>query len=637
MKNTWVRHAKLDVIIAAGPRVRSWPTPGARLVSSICSEFGLTCGLVGGEDLHSRGLISTPGSGGILLAEDPQKRIHRFQARAVVRVVKDAKIGLPFEGSWNGGVIPIESARSLWRSQSIRFDSGAIIIGVNNESLRFGIELLENKVSSVVWVDSQLQSWEVLRRYALILGGRFKTGIPKSIRDKGPQLREFRVANDEGVEILESSWVISAAESKLKIDGFREYPPGSLLFELIHAAELSRTEAPDSWLLEEENSRILAAKVVKNLLVDLGGRREFLDNSVRKAKSKLKAANRFRENAVSLKFEGKWLARESLAQIKEFSGVPKTLFKTQTVASLECFESIPCRECEKICPEQAIQISPDRDRFELNENRCTGCGHCVQVCPAGVVSMVRESDTGQFTSVTLKYPESSDLIVGDFVVGVNRQGAALGQVRVSARGPQEQGQSWVQVEVPEHLFWELRGIRKIVDPTVELHVTRPEFSKVEIFLNGERRLAREKATVQDALFEMARARSEDQLRCNDGSCGLCDIEVDGLKRRACQTAVRRGMQLKVGSPLHWKEISRAEIFCPCQGIEKNEFIQAVKLNLHRSAEDIVKEQGVGSGRCHGTFCYDSVRKILKSEGVDDSQWIDWSFPWMDWTTSLGRG
>ena len=78
--NFSVRDGKFDVVIAAGPRVEIWPSAGVRALSVLCAEMGFTVGQFGGETLNVRGVIPLPGTGGIVLIEDIQKRIHRIHA-----------------------------------------------------------------------------------------------------------------------------------------------------------------------------------------------------------------------------------------------------------------------------------------------------------------------------------------------------------------------------------------------------------------------------------------------------------------------------------------------------------------------------------------------------------------------------
>ena len=54
-----------------------------------------------------------------------------------------------------------------------------------------------------------------------------------------------------------------------------------------------------------------------------------------------------------------------------------------------------CSLCEKVCPNSAIQVLRDGDRFEVvvNDN-CTLCGLCSDFCFYGAIHVVRDGETG---------------------------------------------------------------------------------------------------------------------------------------------------------------------------------------------------------------------------------------------------
>src|SRR6185437_12133557 len=92
------REGKFDVAVLAGPRVEQWPSVGVKALSLMCGEMGLSVGLFGGEDLLVRGVIPLPGTGGVALIEDVQRRVHRIQARAAIKVSRSVELPDPFPG-----------------------------------------------------------------------------------------------------------------------------------------------------------------------------------------------------------------------------------------------------------------------------------------------------------------------------------------------------------------------------------------------------------------------------------------------------------------------------------------------------------------------------------------------------------
>ncbi len=46
--------------------------------------------------------------------------------------------------------------------------------------------------------------------------------------------------------------------------------------------------------------------------------------------------------------------------------------------------------CEKVCPVNAIKINEDKGIVEINEDKCIGCGICVEECPYDAIWMNKE-------------------------------------------------------------------------------------------------------------------------------------------------------------------------------------------------------------------------------------------------------
>ena len=218
---------------------------------------------------------------------------------------------------------------------------------------------------------------------------------------------------------------------------------------------------------------------------------------------------------------------------------------------------------------------------------------------------------------------------------VNRLGEKLGTVRVDEATDilsyQVKKNQLVQVKVPVHLAWDGRGVRPIRskdidDETYLASLNFPDDKKVEILLEGEKRLVRENLPISIALFEMGRERSEDVLFCSDGSCGLCQILVDGNKKLACQEKIHHGLSLKF---LPAEEQSYGDL-CPCSKKTSEQVRERIKNGQLNSPEAVLSATHVGEGRCHGQLCASSMRRLLLESGIESSSWIDWRFPWIDW-------
>ena len=459
--NLNVREGKFDVLILAGPRLDIWPSAGVRMISVLCAEMGLSVGQFGGESAIVRGVIPLPDTGGIVLVEDIQKRIHRLRARAVVKMVPESTLPDPFPG-WNSqGLIPIETAERLRKESQIQWDPVTVILGTGNRALRFASTLLESRVPQVYvvetytrWSAKRFASWEVERRRFEMLNGKMIEAKPLQLIAKAPLLWQFRLQDSHGIRVIDVGRVVSSGPYRDE-NGVKEHPPGSFLFELEQTASTTLEEDVEGWFLEEERGRWLAGKIVKALINDLGSKKEELDSNFRKARRRLKTALQHRENPFTPSYQGKWLEKSDSKKMRSFGGVPQHAHKTRPIASIECFEEIPCNLCQTACPSSAIQIgrvSREKNTI-LDEGACTGCGICLTACPTQSITLLHENETESISQITLAWKGAQPWNAREFLTWVNRRGENLGSGRVvTPIESQNKKIQLVQIEVPTHLI-----------------------------------------------------------------------------------------------------------------------------------------------------------------------------------------
>jgi ferredoxin len=318
---------------------------------------------------------------------------------------------------------------------------------------------------------------------------------------------------------------------------------------------------------------------------------------------------------------------------------------------VECFEEIPCNVCEIACPADAISLGhvPRTHDTLLTESKCISCGICVRACPSGAIPMIQEREDRSTSQITLPWRGPKPWKVSDTAILLNRRGDTLGSARVVLTDETARPQL-VTLDVPTHLVWEARGLKRGREAEVQdlefLAATQEDrlaHEKVEILLNGEKRVVRDAMPVSLSLFEVGRSRPGDTLLCSDGSCGMCELTVDGVKKLGCQTLTHRGMSVRapgsvpsVGASaipggarasLHEEETAA---ICPCLGITKDELVERMRQGKLQSPDAVISLTHVGEGKCHGQLCMEAVRRTLVEEGLDAAQWVDWRFPWTDW-------
>jgi ferredoxin len=652
MSEISVRDGRFDVAVVAAPGIDLWPSTGVRAIASLCANMGLSVGLFGGDDLRVRGVIPSQGTGGTIIIEDAQKRIHRIEARAVVRVSPVSELCDPFPGWRSAGFIPLSTAIQLKRASHLQWDPCTVILGTGNPALRFGTQLLQAGSTEVYCVETYAQwgakrfaGWEVERRRFEMAGGRLIEAKPVRLSQKAAMLWELRLQDTQGIRLLEVARVVSAGPFQNRL-GTREHPPGSLLFELDQTARTVPSDDVEGWQLEKERARLLAVKIIRSLSTELGPRRDELEQIQRRARGRLKRYSRHLNEPFTPSWQGKWMSGSDARKIRSFSGVPQEGQKKKPLASVECLEEIACSVCQTVCPTQAIQISPRAEPPAriLSEDLCTACGICLKACPSEAISMIEEKEDQSLSLLTLPWKGKQLWKEGEFATLLNRRGDALGSARVKKVMPESSEQvQLVQLEVPAHLLWEARGLRRPKPEAVEdeaffkaIQRSSSSESKVEITVNGEKRLVRDQIPVTVALYETGQNRPVDALFCRDGSCGLCEVSIDGNKKQACQSQIHRGMALKIdgisrptpGSPKPGAEDCS---LCPCLGITREQVTDRMKQGHLRSPEAVLSVTHVGEGRCRGRVCMDPFLRALKEQGIETDGWIDWRFPWSEWT------
>ena len=625
-----IRDGQIDVAILAGPRLKTWPTQGARVLSRHCADAGLKVGWYGGSGLQTRGVLPLEASGAVVMVEDVKQRLHRIHAKAVVKVTPDLEFPYPFQGWYSPGLIPESTARKLIDQGSLSWQSVVIILGTGNRALRLGSELLEQHRSSrVVCLESvftEVQGFEVEKRRFEMRGGKIIFGVPTQLEQKTPFTWELKVQDPQGLRVIDAARVISVGPFMID-SGYREYPPGSLMFEWENSESILVQDDVEKVSLDESRAVVLASRIIKGLANVSSEFKNQFEKTLWISKQRIREFESLKDHRFRLDYDGKWLSLESKKAIEDFGGTLKHPQEGKILATIECVEPIGCRVCEKACPANAIQIDREKNQF-LIEDKCTGCGFCLQVCPSQVPVMIEGDGSQSYTTLVFPFTEKPTIKKGDRVGLLSRKGEVLTQGRVLDQFLDGKVPLF-KVEVPSHLIWEVRALLPLNtkgDTEDSNDFYEEKGARVDVQIQGDHRRVREGQLVSVALFENGMARPNDILVCEDGSCGLCQIEVDGVKKFACKATIHQGMNIRFT-----RDHPSSSELCPCEGIGEAQLNATLNASKPDTMEALAQICDVGQGRCHGLLCKRSWVKLAESAGVQVNRFNDWRFPWMDWT------
>lgn len=101
------------------------------------------------------------------------------------------------------------------------------------------------------------------------------------------------------------------------------------------------------------------------------------------------------------------------------------------VVVVECFQRIPCNPCHTACRKNAIKEFDDiNDLPVVEEDACNGCGLCVSKCPGLAIMVVDMTYSEKEAILKIPYEFLPLPEEGELVLGLDREGKAVGKVRV---------------------------------------------------------------------------------------------------------------------------------------------------------------------------------------------------------------
>ena len=142
-----VRDGRFDVAMLAGPGVELWPSAGVRALSPCARRWASTSASSAARRSTCAAWFPLPGTGGIVIVEDVQNRMHRIHARAIVKVSARIRgFRIHSRAGTRRGFMPVATAEKLWRRGRMSWGPATVILGTGNRALRFGSALARNRL-----------------------------------------------------------------------------------------------------------------------------------------------------------------------------------------------------------------------------------------------------------------------------------------------------------------------------------------------------------------------------------------------------------------------------------------------------------------------------------------------------------
>jgi len=541
---------------------------------------------------------------------------------------------VPYPGWTLPGTLTLE-ALSRWMNE-VKWIPGRefTFLGSANRAVRMAGMLLDRgaKTCYIVEEGNTTKCWRAYHDRFVAKGGRILVQHKlQSILPEGPARLQLRLGNDQGTLLLNTDTVVLSPTNDDVLNAPDKWKSG--LFYVARRRTPWDTAIDEEPWFEKLDWRELYWRVGRFLkVVDYSEaegalktlkaeRRNLLDYRTKSAK---------KGSIPFVGYSGKILDRDTMAAVQTSVSTPKSFDTPKPMASLECFEHIPCRACADACPEAAIDIPLLTDLPRLLAERCTGCGACVAACPPGVAVMVKELPVEQKARYFLPDDSKELWKEGTALHLLNRRGDPLGQGRVVASTAYEGGlHRMLEIESTNVHMWEARNYRvpkgEFAEEASAAARSPTNLKRGWVHINGVRRLCPVDVPLTVALWQLGQRRFEDAFFCHDGSCRLCEVEINGKPALACREIVHEGHEITINQAKPWKQ--QDEPLCPCKGVLTQDLQE---LRAEGVPEKLCQElTGLGQGTCHGRWCLNSRTMSSTPEkprpifhGFESSPWRD---------------
>jgi Fe-S-cluster-containing hydrogenase component 2 len=122
----------------------------------------------------------------------------------------------------------------------------------------------------------------------------------------------------------------------------------------------------------------------------------------------------------------------SQEELEILPGMPsKERLAEGPVVVVECAQEIPCNPCVDACKKDALHIEGSITNLpELEEDKCSGCGLCISICPGQAIFVVDATYSDREASIQMPYEYVPSPKPGDTVDGLDRSGQPVCQGKV---------------------------------------------------------------------------------------------------------------------------------------------------------------------------------------------------------------
>lgn len=501
-----------------------------------------------------------------------------------------------------------------------------ILMGSTNQEMLWGCRLLDLGAEEVMIIEphENPQCWRSHRDRFLQKSGKLYLGHSLTrVQESSTGVAVIYLNNSTGTLVLEADTIVLSPVPSESFNESQQWKEGLYYIQRRDFAP----EDEEAALLSKMDWAEAYWKISKALGLTLHAESS---GAIERLRSERKQIFHYRKDLLDFHYQGKTIDKSSIDFLKKSGAVPTELSHSKPIASLECFEFTACTACIVSCPHEAITKAVIPGLPQLKADACTGCGACVAVCPSSAAVMVKDFSHGQ--SMRYFLPDDTRTLWkgGEAVQVLNRQGELLATGKVIASNAYQNGHHRVlEIEAPSYIQWDARSFRQIKSKdAVPEAQSLIKMKRGWVTLNGAKRLCPVDVPLTMALWQLGYRRFEDALFCQDKSCRMCAVFVNGVPTLACREIVKEGAIIEFRK----KDGPSSSADCYCKNAN---FEDVERLTSEGVSPSVARDlTGFGRGVCRGRWCESRCKKDSRASANGDQKqrprWVGFhSSPWFE--------